>query len=87
MENGASSSVNGKPVDSMSIGSVGSQDGSCGSLETTGLTLPNYADLTLRVCFIVIFDVLIPAFSALIAFSALTLLVGRQEGHPACKKT
>jgi len=22
-----------------------------------------------------------------IAFSALTLLVGRQEGHPACKKT
>jgi len=26
------------------------------------------------------------AFSA-IAFSALTLLVGWQEGHPACKKT
>jgi len=28
------------------------------------------------------------AFSALtlFAFSALTLLVGRQEGHPACKK-
>jgi len=28
-------------------------------------------------------------FTALIitAFSALTLLVGRQEGHPACKKT
>ena len=24
--------------------------------------------------------------SALVAFSALTLLVGRQEGHPACKK-
>jgi len=24
------------------------------------------------------------AFSA-VAFSALTLLVGRQEGHPACK--
>jgi len=22
----------------------------------------------------------------MIAFSALTLLVGRQEGHPACKK-
>jgi len=22
-----------------------------------------------------------------ISFSALTLLVGRQEGHPACKKT
>jgi len=29
-----------------------------------------------------IFLVLIEA----IAFSALTLLVGRQEGHPACKK-
>jgi len=26
------------------------------------------------------------AFSAF-AFSAMTLLVGRQEGHPACKKT
>jgi len=25
-------------------------------------------------------------FSALHPFSALTLLVGRQEGHPACKK-
>jgi len=25
-------------------------------------------------------------FSALNAFSALTLLVRRQEGHPACKK-
>ena len=25
-------------------------------------------------------------FSAFLAFSALTLLVGRQEGHPACKK-
>jgi len=24
--------------------------------------------------------------SALVAFSALTLLVGWQEGHPACKK-
>ena len=26
-------------------------------------------------------------YSVLVAFSALTLLVGRQEGHPACKKT
>jgi len=25
--------------------------------------------------------------SVLYAFSALTLLVGQQEGHPACKKT
>jgi len=32
--------------------------------------------------------VIFPVFScaALNAFSALTLLVGRQEGHPACKK-
>ena len=32
---------------------------------------------------------LLPCLCALlciIAFSALTLLVGRQEGHPACKK-
>ena len=33
----------------------------------------------------------VPRFSVLVvylisAFSALTLLVGRQEGHPACKK-
>jgi len=27
-----------------------------------------------------------PYPNALVAFSALTLLVGRQEGHPACKK-
>jgi len=33
-----------------------------------------------------LFDLYCVAFSALIAFSALTLLVGRQEGHPACKK-
>jgi len=26
------------------------------------------------------------ALGVLLAFSALTLLVGRQEGHPACKK-
>jgi len=26
-------------------------------------------------------------FKTMYAFSALTLLVGRQEGHPACKKT
>jgi len=42
--------INGKPADSMSIGSVGSQDGSCGSLETTGLTVTNCAELTPRVC-------------------------------------
>ena len=29
---------------------------------------------------------LFPNPNALVALSALTLLVGRQEGHPACKK-
>jgi len=29
---------------------------------------------------------LLPNPNALVAFSALTLLVGRQEGHSACKK-
>jgi len=29
---------------------------------------------------------LLISFVAFCAFSALTLLVGRQEGHPACKK-
>jgi len=31
--------------------------------------------------------VVIVCIYALCAFSALTLLVGQQEGHPACKKT
>jgi len=33
---------------------------------------------------IYLFSSVLNAFNA---FSALTLLVGRQEGHPACKKT
>ena len=38
-------------------------------------------------CFIFSFFVCVWLPSVLFAFSALTLLVGRQEGHPACKKT
>jgi len=38
------------------------------------------------VSFIVIFCTLVPYYAAYVAFSALTLLVGRQEGHPACEK-
>jgi len=34
--------------------------------------------------FLYVYDICV--FIALFAFSALTLLVGRQEGHPACKK-
>jgi len=33
-------------------------------------------------CVIILFLI----YKPVIAFSALTLLVGRQEGHPACKK-
>jgi len=33
-----------------------------------------------------ILSILMLKLVALIAFSALTLLVGRQEEHPACKK-
>ena len=29
--------------------------------------------------------IIVTGIVALVAFSALTLLVGRQEGHPACK--
>jgi len=28
----------------------------------------------------------LPEYAGLVAFSALTLLVWRQDGHPACKK-
>ena len=38
---------------------------------------------TTTVIVIVVISVLFPFIGA---FSALTLLVGRQEGHPACKK-
>jgi len=56
MENGMLSSGNGKPVDTMSIGSVGSHNGSCGSLETTGLTVTNCDELTPRVCVVLTFN-------------------------------
>ena len=32
------------------------------------------------------YSIYVPVSLSLCAFSALTLLVGRQEGHPACKK-
>jgi len=38
-------------------------------------------------CFYFILFSIFFSFSLYGAFSALTLLVGRQEGHPACKKT
>ena len=42
-------------------------------------TAPSALDTIVFYCFMLILSVLYP-------FSALTLLVGRQEGHPACKK-
>jgi len=35
----------------------------------------------------VLFRAAYSSFIPVFAFSALTLLVGRQEGHPVCKKT
>ena len=42
----------------------------------------NYACLLMRVVACIYYRICL----SLNAFSALTLLVGRQEGHPACKK-
>jgi len=36
--------------------------------------------------FFVLFSFWFDLVALLLAFSALTMLVGRQEGHPACKK-
>jgi len=44
-------------------------------------TLP--CNLSLMACFA---DINVSLISLMFAFSALMLLVGRQEGHPACKK-
>jgi len=43
----------------------------------------NYVAVTLCIRYISFISITI----TITAFSALTLLVGRQEGHPACKKT
>jgi len=42
----------------------------------------NYVTVTLCIRYISFISITI----TITAFSALTLLVGRQEGHPACKK-
>ena len=42
--------------------------------------------LIVQLCFILLIHWLIVLYCWSIAFSALTLLVGQQEGHPACKK-
>ena len=40
--------------------------------------------MTFLMTVLILFVLLLPIVSS--AFSALMLLVGRQEGHPACKK-
>jgi len=55
----------------------------CGLLVSQGKT-PNYLYFIL---FSLIIFFLLFIRGSLIAFSTLTLLLGRQEGHPACKKT
>jgi len=49
-----------------------------------GMKLMNLTFLLLHKTVIIIIIFMVMLFIA--AFSALTLLVGRQEGHPACKK-
>jgi len=53
------------------------------------MALLDYLTFTLTnfYIFTFLFSMLCYIFNRLFAFSALTLLVGRQEGHPACKKT
>jgi len=51
-----------------------------GSAQTTRSARPNFYYYLTSVAVAV-------DSSRMTAFSALTLLVGRQEGHPACKKT
>ena len=47
------------------------------------LTYPGFSFFLFTLCS-VFFGLLV--CNAFVAFSALTLLVGQQEGHPACKK-
>jgi len=56
------------------------QDG--GEKQLTGID-KEQNDVTVTLC---IYGTGCSIYTALFAFSALTLLVGRQEGHPTCKK-
>jgi len=42
--------------------------------------------MTFLMTVLILFVFLLPIVSSAVAFSASMLLVGRQEGHPACKK-
>jgi len=56
----------------------------CTSPRQTTMPAPDHSVFTGLEYLLIYYSVLVP--SVLFAFSALTLLVGRQEGHPACKK-
>ena len=49
-------------------------------------TQPHWRESHSIYVFVCILDVVLMYWCIWCAFSALTLLVGRQEGHPACKK-
>jgi len=49
-------------------------------------SLPHEFIILIVTSFICLWSIIFFLCLAGIAFSALTLLVGRQEGHPACKK-
>jgi len=54
------------------------------------MVIPQYKVSTTVIDLVIVFALFVfmlvlPCFFC-VAFSALTLLVGRQEGHPACKK-
>jgi len=40
----------------------------------------------IQIAHISVYEMVLVLYACVFAFSALTLLVGRQEGHPACKK-
>jgi len=46
-----------------------------------------FTDTSEHIQFYFFFPIFSFWFRAVVPYSALTLLVGRQEGHPACKKT
>ena len=65
---------------------LGQYDGFKGRLKTLLFSHRLISDSVLNPRHTVVGFIFFLLLSAVCAFSALTLLVGRQEGHPACKK-
>jgi len=51
-----------------------------------GLSRTKGRSTVVCVCVVYVYIMCLECFDSFFAFSAFTLLVGRQEGHPACKK-